>query len=139
MIIARIPPSKENFLPHSHTFQEEWVFVVEDDGIAIVNDAEVAIGPGNYLGFPTDGTTHHLKNTGQTDLVVLQGGERTAREIARFPTVGKTALFEPPKVTLFGDDGATERARDERTDERTARRGTRERARGGTTRAKDAR
>ena len=108
MNIARIPPSKESFLPHSHTFQEEWVFVVEGDGIAIVNDAEVAIGPGDYLGFPTDGTTHHLKNTGQTDLVVLQGGERTAREIARFPTVGKTALFEPPKVTFFGDDGATE-------------------------------
>ncbi|NQV81785.1 MAG: cupin domain-containing protein [Alphaproteobacteria bacterium] len=108
MNIARIPPGKESFLPHAHTFQEEWVFVLEGAGTAVIDGDDVAIGGGDYLGFPTDGTTHHLKNTGVSDLVVLQGGERTPREIGRFPTIGKTALFEVPKVTFYGDDGTVE-------------------------------
>jgi len=108
MNIARIPPGKESYLPHSHTFQEEWVFVVEGDGTAVIDGKDVAIGAGDYLGFPTDGTTHHLKNTGNADLVVLQGGERTPREIGRFPTINQTVLFEPPKATFYGDDGTQE-------------------------------
>lgn len=109
MNIARIPPGRESYLPHSHTFQEEWVFVIEGDGTAVIDGKDIAIGPGDYMGFPTDGTTHHLKNTGQSDLVVLQGGERTPREVSRFPTVNKTALFDDSrKVTFFDDDGSQE-------------------------------
>jgi len=108
MNIARIPAGKESYLPHAHTLQEEWLFVLEGSGTAQIGDDEVEIGAGDYLGFPTDGTVHHLKNTGTQDMVVLQGGERTPREVARFPTIAKTAVFEVPKVTFYGDDGSVE-------------------------------
>jgi uncharacterized cupin superfamily protein len=105
--ITRIPPGKESFLPHAHATQEEFVFVLEGRGVAIVGDAQVEIGPGDYLGFPCDGTVHHLKNTGETDLVTLMGGERTATEVSRFPTVGKVGVFTLDRVAFFDEASAT--------------------------------
>jgi uncharacterized cupin superfamily protein len=91
--LARIPPGKESFLPHAHTTQEEWVYVLEGAGVALIGEQELEIGPGDFLGFPTDGTVHHLMNRGDRDLVLLQGGERGGIEIGRFPTIGKRLVF----------------------------------------------
>ncbi|MEZ4453980.1 MAG: cupin domain-containing protein [Nannocystaceae bacterium] len=92
--LGRIPPGRESYLPHAHAVQEEWVFVVSGTGRARIGDDEHPIGPGDFLGFPTDGTIHHLRNDGDVDLVVLQGGERTHFELGTFPTVGKRIFFE---------------------------------------------
>lgn len=92
--LARVPPGKESFLPHAHSAQEEFLYILEGEGTALIGDQEVTVGPGDYLGFPTDGVAHHLRNTGTTDLVYLMGGERTPLDIGRFPTVGKTILFD---------------------------------------------
>jgi uncharacterized cupin superfamily protein len=109
MNIARIPAGKEGYLPHAQTIQEEWLFIVEGSGMVQIGEDDVSIGPGDYVGFPVDGTAHHLRNTGAQDLVVLQGGERTPREVARFPTIAKTALLDCPNVTFYGDDGSVEK------------------------------
>jgi uncharacterized cupin superfamily protein len=92
--LARVPPGKESFLPHAHSVQEEFVFILEGEGTADIGDQSVKVGPGDYLGFPTDGVAHHLRNTGTTDLVYLMGGERTPLDIGRFPTVGKAIVFD---------------------------------------------
>lgn len=106
--IARVPPGKESFIPHAHVNTEEFVFVLEGRGKARVGDVEVAIGPGDFLGFPPDGTVHHLRNDGEVDLVFLQGGERTPVEVTRFPTLGKVGVFRPgqPEVTFHDDTTA---------------------------------
>lgn len=90
--LARVPPGKESFVPHAHTMQEEWVYVLEGHGLALVGDVVIDVGPGDFLGFPTDGTVHHLANPGPNDLVFLQGGERSQGDVARFPTLGKLAI-----------------------------------------------
>jgi uncharacterized cupin superfamily protein len=105
--ITRIPPGKESFLPHAHANQEEFVLVLEGHGVAQVGDAVVEIGPGDYLGFPCDGTVHHIRNTRETELVALMGGERTATEVSRFPTVGKVGIFAEGRVTFFDEASAT--------------------------------
>jgi uncharacterized cupin superfamily protein len=70
----------------------------------------VPVGPGDFMGFPTDGTPHHLKNTGTTDLVYLMGGERSPVEIARFPSVGKLGVFSRAEGTVrFFDEDAAQR------------------------------
>lgn len=92
--MARIPPGKESFLPHAHTAHEEWVYVLEGRGHALIGEHEHEIGPGDFLGFPTDGTVHHLRNSGDVDLVFLQGGERGKLEVGIFPTIGKRMVFE---------------------------------------------
>lgn len=104
--LARVPPGKESFVLHAHLRDEEFVYILEGTGTAVIGDAEVAVGPGDFMGFPTDGTPHHLKNTGATDLVYLMGGERSALEVARFPGAGKVAVFAASGVELFDEADA---------------------------------
>ena len=103
--IARMPPGKESFLPHAHSQQEEFLFILEGRGLAAVGDQQVEVGPGDYIGFPTDGTPHHLLNNGPTELVYLTGGERTAVEVSSFPSIGKLAVFKDGAATFY-DDGS---------------------------------
>ncbi|MDA4847592.1 cupin domain-containing protein [Hoeflea poritis] len=91
--IGRIPPGKEGFLPHAHTAQEEFVYVLEGEGTLTIDGDSTTIGPGDYVGFPTDGCVHHIENNGKQDLVYLMGGERTPADVAYFPTIGKTGFW----------------------------------------------
>lgn len=106
--LARVPPGKESFIPHAHLVQEEWVYVLEGRGRALVGEQELEVGPGDFLGFPTDGTVHHLTNVGDVDLVFLQGGERRDYDLARFPTLG--ALSFPLGEGMAFVDEATAKA-----------------------------
>jgi uncharacterized cupin superfamily protein len=105
--IARLPPGKESFLPHAHALQEEFLFVLEGRGMALLGDVEIEVGPGDYMGFPTDGTVHHLRNAGETDLVYLMGGESTRTEVTRFPSIGKVSVFQGSQVSFFDEASAT--------------------------------
>ena len=105
--LVRIAPEKESFIPHAHSVEEEYVFVLDGQGTLTLDGEATAIGQGDYVGFPTDGIVHHLTNTGKTDLAYLTGGERAAVEVARMPTLGKVAVFKDQAVTFYGEDGAS--------------------------------
>lgn len=105
--LARLPPGKESFLPHAHANQEEFLFILEGRGMALLGDTEVEVGPGDYMGFPTDGTVHHLRNVGDSELVYLMGGERTDVEVSRFPSIGKVGVFKTGEVSFFDESSAT--------------------------------
>ncbi len=106
MNMARIPPGKEAFVPHTHSVQEEFVFVLEGQGTALIGEDEISIGPGDYIGYPTDSPAHHLINSGTEDLLVLMGGERTDVEVSQFPTLGKVGVFRPEGIQFFDADSA---------------------------------
>lgn len=108
--LGRIPPGKEAFVPHAHLHHEEWVFVVSGRGLAIIGDERHEIGPGDFLGFPCDGTVHHLVNEGDGDLVVLQGGERSGGDIGIFPTLGAIGVpMMNEGCMVYVKDDASER------------------------------
>ena len=99
--LARVPPGRESFIPHAHSVQEEFVFILEGEGTAQIGDEMIAVGPGDYMGFPTDGVIHNLTNTGDVDLVYLMGGERTATEVSAFPSIGKLLTFADGQIRVF--------------------------------------
>jgi len=106
--MARVPPGKESFVLHAHLQHEEFVYILEGRGTAVIGDAEFAVGPGDFMGFPVDGTAHTLKNSGETDLVYLMGGERGPLDVARFPSVGKTVIYSAQDgIRAFDDADAT--------------------------------
>jgi len=89
-----LPPARESAIYHRHHREEEWLHVLEGQGIAEVEETEHVIGPGDFLGFPP-GVAHHLRNAGSDRLLFLEGGEvipdvevadfpRLRRRIARF-------------------------------------------------------
>lgn len=106
--LARIPPGRESFLPHAHAVQEEWVYVVRGRGQALLGEAWHDIAPGDFLGFPTDGLVHHIRNNGEEDLVLLQGGERGPIELASFPTINKRMLVSGGQYAQFVPESAVE-------------------------------
>jgi uncharacterized cupin superfamily protein len=106
--LIRIPPGKESFIPHNHAVQEEFVFVLSGAGEVVLGGVTHAVGPGDFVGFPTDGVVHSLRATDYDDLVYLTGGERTAVEISDMPTIGKTTLTRGDRITLLDASSAEE-------------------------------
>ena len=106
--LIRIPPGKESFIPHNHAVSEEFVFILEGAGEMVLDGVAHPVGPGDFVGFPTDGVVHSLKATGDRDLVYLTGGERPAVDIADMPTIGRTTVFRNGRITMLPQDGAEE-------------------------------
>lgn len=107
--MARVPPGRESFVLHAHLRHEEFVYILEGQGTAVIGDRELAVGPGDFMGFPIDGTAHTLRNTGTADLVYLMGGERGPLDVARFPGVGKTVIYSKQDgIRVFDDADATQ-------------------------------
>ena len=111
--LARVPPGRESFIPHAHSVQEEFLFILEGRGTAQIGDVMVEVGPGDYMGFPTDGVIHHLTNTGDVDLVYLMGGERTATEVSVFPAIGKMLTVADGQVRVFDTEAALHLTRED--------------------------
>jgi uncharacterized cupin superfamily protein len=103
--LIRVPPGKESFIPHAHSAEEEFVFILEGAGEVVLDGVAHAVGPGDFVGFPTDGVVHSLVAKGPGDLVYLSGGERSAVEVADMPSIGKTTVFRRDGMELYGPDG----------------------------------
>lgn len=112
--LIRIPPGKESFIPHAHTLSEEFVFVLEGRGEAVLDGVAYPIGPGDFVGFPCDGVVHSVRSLGPGDLTYLTAGEHSEGiEIADMPSIGKTTVFRGGRIELFGDDGVERLTMDE--------------------------
>ena len=99
--LARIPPGKESFVYHSHAREEEWLYIISGTGTAEIDGADYPVGPGDFMGFPTPSVAHHLRNTGEEDLVYLMGGENRDTEIADFPKLGKRMVRHGEQVDIY--------------------------------------
>ena len=99
--LARIPPGKESFVYHAHEREEEWLYILSGSGTAEIDGGDYAVGPGDFMGFPTPSVAHHLRNTGNEDLVYLMGGENRDVEIATFPRLGRKMVRSGDKVEIY--------------------------------------
>jgi uncharacterized cupin superfamily protein len=99
--LAWLPPGRESFAYHRHWREEEWVYVLAGRGVAEVEDAEHAIGPGDFLGFPP-GTAHHLRAAPDERLEFLMGGEVISDvEVADFPRLGRRMARFGPRFAVY--------------------------------------
>jgi uncharacterized cupin superfamily protein len=99
--LARIPRRKESFVYHSHHFEEEWIYIISGRGVAEIDGSEFEVGPGDFMAFPTPSVGHHLRNSGDDDLVYLMGGENREVEIADFPKLGRRMVREGSTVHVY--------------------------------------
>ena len=98
---VRVPAGKESFVYHSHYREEEWIYVISGRGVAEINGEEYEVGAGDFMGFPTPGVAHHLRNPHDEDLVYLVGGESLDVEVAGFRRVGKCMLLRGGDVEIY--------------------------------------
>jgi uncharacterized cupin superfamily protein len=98
---ARVPAGKESFIYHSHDREEEWIFILSGRGIAEIDGEEYEVAAGDFMGFPTPGVAHHLRNPYDEDLVYLVGGESHDLEVADFPRLGKRMIRRGQDVEIY--------------------------------------
>lgn len=103
---VRIPGGKESFIYHSHYREEEWIYILSGRGVAEIDGEEYEVAAGDFMGFPTPGVAHHLRNPYEEDLVYLLGGEHYEVEIADFPHLGKRMIRRGQDVEIYNTSDA---------------------------------
>jgi uncharacterized cupin superfamily protein len=91
--LGRVPPGKDSFAYHAHMAEEEWVYILSGRGIADVDGQSHEVGPSDFIGYPTPGISHLLRNPFDVDLVYLMGGEAVPLDVLDYPTLGKRFLL----------------------------------------------
>jgi len=103
---VRVPAGKESFIYHSHYREEEWIYILSGRGVAEIDGEEFEVAAGDFMGFPTPGVAHHLRNPSDEDLVYLVGGENLDVEIADFPRLGRRMIRRGQEVEIYDTSDA---------------------------------
>ncbi len=84
--LTRLPPGGMSALRHTHTREDEFIYVVEGEPVLVTNAGEVALRPGMCAGFKAgSGDAHHLLNRSGTDVVYLEIGDRHPADTVIYP------------------------------------------------------
>src|SRR5208283_2002093 len=84
--LTRLAPGGISAARHCHSNQDEFIFVLEGTPILITNAGETQLKPGMCSGFKAGSNdAQHLVNKGQTDVVYLEIGDRSANDVVTYP------------------------------------------------------
>lgn len=87
--MVRVEPNEETTEHHNHEFSDEFIYILSGEATLTIGEESSIIGPGDFIGFPMNGPTHSMKNTGDLDLVYLMGGGRPEFDVCNYPQVEK--------------------------------------------------
>ena len=77
---------------HVHHFEEECIYVLSGQGVAMLGEESHPIGPGDFIGCPLNGAAHCMKAEGSEPLVCLVVGQRLPQDVSDYPNF-KTRLY----------------------------------------------
>ena len=90
--LIRLQPGRDSTQFHYHDSDEEFVYILAGQGSARIGESMFAIGPGDFMGFPTPSPAHSLHNDSTADLVYLVGGERNLADVVHYPAIRRTMI-----------------------------------------------
>jgi uncharacterized cupin superfamily protein len=92
--LTRLPPGAISAFRHAHTRQDELVYVLEGEPTLVTNAGETRLRPGMVAGFKAGtGDAHQLVNRGETDVVFIEVGDRSAGDRVSYPDDDLEAIF----------------------------------------------
>jgi uncharacterized cupin superfamily protein len=84
--LTRLPPGSISAPRHSHSRQDEFLYILEGTPILVTNAGETPLRPGMCAGFKAgSGNAHHLRNSSDTTVVYLEIGDRTPGDVVTYP------------------------------------------------------
>jgi len=93
--LTRLLPGAISALRHSHSRQDEFVYILEGAPTLITESGETRLRPGMCAGFKAgEGGGHQLANRSDADVVYLEIGDRTAGDSAVYPDDDIEAYME---------------------------------------------
>ncbi len=100
-----VPPGRTAFPNHYHCANEEGIYIIEGNGETRIGKETVAVGPGDYIAYPTGPEfSHSLKNTGTTTLKYLCISTMHPTEVVGYPDSKKFGIVgcADPKIGPMG-------------------------------------
>ena len=90
--LTRIEPGAQSSARHTHSRQDEFIWVVEGEVVLETNEGTQTLGPGMCAGFPAgSGNAHRLVNRTNRDAVFLVVGDRTPFDEVTYPDIDNHA------------------------------------------------
>ncbi|HEU0156728.1 MAG TPA: cupin domain-containing protein [Stellaceae bacterium] len=81
-----LPPGGMSALRHTHSREDEFIYIVEGEPVLVTNAGETALRPGMCAGFKAGlGNAHHLLNRTAQDVVYLEIGDRDPGDTVIYP------------------------------------------------------
>jgi uncharacterized cupin superfamily protein len=105
--LIRVLPGGQSSARHSHTKQDEFVYVVAGELVLVTDAGRETVGPGTCIGFPAGtGDGHQFLNLTQQDASFLVIGDRTAGDEVAYPDIDLHLKTGPDGVRgFFRKDG----------------------------------
>jgi uncharacterized cupin superfamily protein len=92
--LTHLLPGAISALAHSHSTQDEFIFVLTGTPTLILGDQEFLLNPGECYGFKAGtGIAHHLVNRSAETVTYLEIGDRTAGDQVKYPNANLKATF----------------------------------------------
>lgn len=89
-----VPPGKAAFPLHTHSRNEEMIYIIEGEGILRFGKEETAVGPGTIVACPAGiEFPHQLVNTGAQELRYLVVSTMDFPDICEYPDSNKVGAY----------------------------------------------
>jgi uncharacterized cupin superfamily protein len=106
--LTSLSPGAMSALRHSHTKQDEFVFILEGKPTLVTDAGRTALRPGMCAGFKAGtGDAHHLVNETAEGVVYLEIGDRTPEDSAIYPEDDLAADTASGKLRFTHKDGSS--------------------------------
>ncbi len=104
--LTRLAPSAVSALRHSHTRQDEFVYILQGTPTLHTDEGRTQLAPGMCAGFKAgSGNGHHLLNETTEEVVYLEVGDRTSGDEANYPEDDLKAMLVEGKWEFVHKDG----------------------------------
>ncbi|MCC6712499.1 MAG: cupin domain-containing protein [Candidatus Dadabacteria bacterium] len=104
--LTRLEPGAVSSIRHSHSKQDELVYILSGTPTLHTDEGRTALSPGMCAGFKAgDGNGHHLINETGEDVLYLEIGDRTPGDEVGYPDDDLQALLVEGKWKFVHKDG----------------------------------
>ena len=104
--LTRLAPGAISALRHTHTKQDEFVYILEGHPTLRSDEGETPLAPGMCAGFKAGtGNGHHLVNETSKEVLYLEVGDRTPGDEASYPDDDLKAMLVEGKWRFTRKDG----------------------------------
>ncbi|GBF51217.1 cupin 2 barrel domain-containing protein [Leptospira ryugenii] len=105
--LTRLAPNGMSALRHSHSKQDEFIFVFQGSPTLITDEGRTLLLPGMCAGFKAgNGNGHHLINETSEDVIYLEIGDRTPGDEGHYPDDDLKAMLVDGQWKFVHKDGS---------------------------------
>lgn len=84
--LIHLSPGSLSALHHTHSRQDEFIYVLEGYPTLIRGETTLQLAPGMIAGFPSKGLAHHLENRSDQECIILEVGDRSVGDSVTYPS-----------------------------------------------------